>query len=63
MKRTRIVVVLTFVVLMLSLALPALARADSSADGWTWDGSVASSPDPAPDGWTWDGAAVAPSSG
>ena len=54
MKRTRIIFLLGLVVLVLALALPAVARADESTDGWTWDGSVATSTDPAPDGWTWD---------
>lgn len=71
MKRSH--VVLSLVVLLVALALPALARADgelpaptavesaaatpSAIDGWTWDEAV-SSPDPMPDGWTWDGAAA-----
>jgi len=59
MKRARIIVSLMFVVLLVALALPALARADGSTDGWTWDGSSAASSDPAPDGWTWDGSEAA----
>src|SRR6266545_1667945 len=70
MKRSH--VLLSLVVLLVALALPAFARAEgdppaptaiesaaatlSAIDGWTWDEAV-SSPDPAPDGWTWDEAA------
>jgi hypothetical protein len=61
MKRARIIVFLTFVVLLVAFALPAVARADESTDGWTWDESVATQTDPAPDGWTWDDAAATPS--
>jgi hypothetical protein len=61
MKRTHITFLLGLVVLVLAFALPAVARADGSTDGWTWDGSVATSTDPAPDGWTWDEDGAAPS--
>jgi hypothetical protein len=63
MTRMRIIFVLGLAVLALTLALPAVARADDSSssaptaltagpspDGWTWDESAA----PSPDGWTWD---------
>ena len=67
MKRSRIFLLVLMVVLM-TLALPAIARADGSADdaaavttqvtagGFTWDESVTAT-DPAPDGFTWDQAA------
>lgn len=49
----RLCVVLSLVLLLIVLALPALARADSATpDGWTWDQSGASSM--TLDGWTWD---------
>jgi hypothetical protein len=54
MKRTHIIFFLGFAVLVLALALPAIARADDSTAGWTWDAPAAASPDPSPDGWTWD---------
>jgi hypothetical protein len=55
MTRTRIIFLLSLAILALTLALPAVARADDSTSGWTWDES--SVPAPAPDGWTWDEAA------
>jgi hypothetical protein len=53
MKRSQIVVLISLVCLFAVLALPAVARADETPDGWTWDETAATS-DPAPDGWTWD---------
>ena len=52
MTRTRIIFLLGLVVLVLTLALPAVARAADSANGWTWDENSPTAP--APDGWTWD---------
>jgi hypothetical protein len=60
MQRSQIVVLLGLICLVVALALPALARADETPDGWTWDEAgwtwdEPSAPsDPAPDGWTWD---------
>jgi hypothetical protein len=50
----RLCAVLSLVLLLIVLALPAMARADdpTAPDGWTWDGS--SVPSMTPDGWTWD---------
>jgi hypothetical protein len=51
----RLCIVLSLVLLLVVLALPAVARADDPAptpDGWTWDESTA--PSVTPDGWTWD---------
>jgi hypothetical protein len=56
MKRSRIVI-LSLVVLLALLTLPAFARADAAPEGWTWDEAVVS---PVPEGWTWDEAAVSP---
>lgn len=72
MKRSQIAL-LSLVLLLVVLTLPALARADdvpagwtwdeptlsveSASDGWTWDESAVSV-EPAPDGWTWDEPAV-----
>jgi len=53
MKRSQIKFLLSLVCLFVVLALPGLARADTSTDGWTWDEPAAGS-QPAPDGWTWD---------
>jgi hypothetical protein len=68
MNRARIIIFLTLVALVAAFTLPAVARADGSTDGWTWDESVVtqadpapSQGDPAPDGWTWDDAAITPS--
>jgi hypothetical protein len=53
----------------LALALPGVGLADSSTDGWSWNGGstdgwswTGESSDPSPDGWSWgDGeAAVGP---
>ena len=49
----RLCTVVTLVVLLVVLAMPALARGDAPVrpDGWTWDqasGLVATG------GWTWD---------
>ena len=44
MKRTHITYLLGLVALVLAFAFPAIARADGSTDGWTWD--EASSPQP-----------------
>ena len=52
MTRTRIIFLLGLAVLLLTLALPAVARTADSANGWTWDEN--SPVAPAPDGWTWD---------
>ena len=56
MKRSRIVIV-SLVLLLALLTLPAFARADVVPNGWTWDESTVSV-DPVPAGWTWDEAAV-----
>jgi len=61
MKRSRIVL-LSLVLLLAVLALPAFARADAVPDGWTWDESAVSV-EPAPDGWTWDEAVALPANG
>ena len=52
----RLYAVLSLILLVTVLALPAMARAvDSSPPaapaGWTWDESGATQ---SPDGWTWD---------
>ena len=61
----RLYIVLSLILLILALAVPAVARADDAAptpaeqtqpadvtpDGWTWDESSAPA---AVDGWTWD---------
>jgi hypothetical protein len=57
MKRSQIVL-LSLVLLMAMLALPAFARADSVSVGWTWDDAVVGIDTPQ-SGWTWDDA-VAP---
>jgi hypothetical protein len=51
----RLYVVLSLLLLVAALALPAIARADDGGTapaptGWTWDESGAATPD----GWTWD---------
>ncbi len=56
MKRSQIAL-LSLVLLLVVLTLPALARADDVPDGWTWDEPTLSV-EPAPDGWTWDESAV-----
>ena len=61
MKRSRIVLLLSLIVLVVVLALPAFARADSGTSGWTWDEPAATQP--APDGWTWDEEVAAPVAG
>ena len=67
MKRSQIAL-LSLVLLLAVLTLPAFARADDVPDGWTWDEATMSvavpdgwtwdeatmSAEPAPDGWTWD---------
>jgi hypothetical protein len=52
MKRSRIVL-LSLVLLLAVLALPAFARADTTQVGWTWDESP-QSVEPPQYGWTWD---------
>ena len=52
----RLYAVLSLILLVTVLALPAMARAVDSAPpaapaGWTWDESGATQ---SPDGWTWD---------
>ena len=77
MKRSQIAL-LSLVLLLVVLTLPALARAgdvpagwtwdeptlsvESASDGWTWDESTVSV-EPAPDGWTWDEAVASPANG
>ena len=49
--------------LVAALALPGIARADESTDGWTWTDGPAATADgaAATDGWTWtDAGAGAP---
>jgi len=58
MKRSQIVL-LSLVLLLAVLALPAFARADDVPAGWTWDQSAVNV-EPAPDGWTWDEAVALP---
>ena len=58
MKRSQIAL-LSLVLLLVVLTLPALARANDVPDGWTWDESAVSV-EPAPDGWTWDEAVASP---
>jgi hypothetical protein len=55
----RLYALLSLVVLICVLAMPAVARADDpTPDGWTWDeATLPTDPapvDPTPDGWTWD---------
>jgi hypothetical protein len=43
---------------VVALALPGLARADQSIDGWSWNDGAAAVSDsgantPMPDGWSW----------
>ena len=51
----RLYAVLSLILVLTVLALPALARADDPAApapaGWTWDESGGTQ---SPDGWTWD---------
>jgi hypothetical protein len=61
MKRARIITLLTLVVVLVALALPGMARADESTDGWTWDEAAVTQSEPAPDGWTWDSESTQPS--
>ncbi len=61
MKRSRIVL-LSLVLLLAVLALPAFARADNVPVGWTWDESSVSV-EPAQNGWTWDEADAPPANG
>jgi hypothetical protein len=50
MKRSRIILAV-LAVLLVVLVLPAFAHAsDVSPDGWTWD----ETPPPTVAGWTWD---------
>jgi hypothetical protein len=64
----RLYTVLSLVLLIAVLAMPAIARADDipppaeqsqpaepAPDGWTWDDTSAP---PGPDGWTWDEASA-----
>ena len=58
MNRSR-VVLLSLIFLVALLALPAMARAEETPDGWTWDETAvvaepASDVEPVPEGWTWD---------
>ena len=76
MKRSQIAL-LSLVLLLAVLTLPALARADDVPDGWTWDETTLSvavpdgwtwdaatmSVEPAPDGWTWDEAVASTATG
>ena len=76
MKRSQIAL-LSLVLLLAVLTLPALARADDVPDGWTWneptlniavpDGwtwdEATMSAEPAPDGWTWDEAVASTATG
>ena len=61
MKRSQIVL-LSLVLLMAVLALPAFARAETTQVGWTWDESAVSV-EPPQYGWTWDDAAAPPADG
>jgi len=61
MKRSQIVL-LSLVLLMVVLALPAFARTDSVSVGWTWD-DAAVGIDPPQSGWTWDDAVAPPADG
>jgi hypothetical protein len=56
MKRTRILICLRIVVVVLVLAAPALARPQAALAGFTWDDNAVTSTDvtPGTDGWTWD---------
>ena len=51
----RLYAVLSLILLIAVLVVPAIARADDAASqspsGWTWDESGATQ---TPDGWTWD---------
>jgi hypothetical protein len=51
----RLYAVLSLILVLAVLVLPAVARADENSPpapaGWTWDESNASI---TPDGWTWD---------
>lgn len=51
----RLYTVLSLILVLAVLVLPAVARADENSPlapaGWTWDELSASN---APDGWTWD---------
>lgn len=57
----RLCTVVSLILVLVALALPAVARADDHAPpapaGWTWD--EASAP-PAADGWTWDETSASP---
>jgi len=55
MKRSQIAL-LSLVLLLAVLTLPAFARADDVPDGWTWDEATMSVA--VPDGWTWDEATM-----
>jgi hypothetical protein len=55
MKRSQIAL-LSLVLLLAVLTLPALARADDVPDGWTGDEPALSVA--VPDGWTWDEATL-----
>jgi hypothetical protein len=53
MKRTRIMVFLRIVVVVLVFATPAMARPETASAGFTWDDNVVTDVTPV-DGWTWD---------
>lgn len=61
MKRS-LILLLSLVLVLAVLALPAFARADNAAVGWTWDESTVNV-EPAQDGWTWDEAVAPPADG
>ena len=55
MKRTRLMVLLRIVVVVLVFATPAIARTETASAGFTWDENVVTTTDLAPvDGFTWD---------
>lgn len=61
MKRSQIIL-LSLVLLLAVLALPAFARADNVPVGWTWDEATVSV-EPGLNGWTWDEAVPPPANG
>jgi hypothetical protein len=58
----RVWIVLSLILVLAALAVPALANADDEPGftpaGWTWDESAVANTDgdsgSTPDGWTWD---------
>jgi hypothetical protein len=56
----RLCTVLSLILVLVVLALPAVARADNETSfapaGWTWDEATApaETSSPVTDGWTWD---------